>query len=550
MSSSRRTLRVLLALAGAAGLAWLAWSQRSAVAAVDWSAHPWAFLGAAALLAVGPLLQAVVWRRALRGVGAAAPAREVLRLWGRSFLLRYEPSGALGYVARVVGRERVGASTAQVLTASGYEQLAVVCAGALAALGAFVMAGVSPPFVAVAGAVVAVGACFAVRPRVLGDRVAAWLRGRGIETTGPLPGRELAALVGLSLAGWLPAALACVLVAGAVGAGEVGAPLLVGGFALGWLLGVLVPLAPGGLGLREAGFVLAVAPVLGVGEATALGVALRLVATGGELLAVGVLEAVAARCGTSCTHVVHQVPHLPATSAGRTVVVVPTYCEAEVLPAFVERFAATGCDLLVVDDASPDGTGALAEALRADGRPWLHVLHRGGKDGLGVAYRDGFAWCLARGYDRIGQMDADLSHPPEALGELVAAVDAGAELAIGSRYVPGGSTPGWSLGRRVVSRIGSAGSRRLLRLPYRDLSGGFKVWDAALLRRLDLEAMLSAGYAFQVEATLLAHLEGARIVEVPFAFTERLAGTSKMTPAISAEGVKVAFELRRRHVVV
>ncbi len=233
------------------------------------------------------------------------------------------------------------------------------------------------------------------------------------------------------------------------------------------------------------------------------------------------------------------------TAGARTIVVVPTYDERESLPLLLERFAPTGMDLLVVDDSSPDGTGALAEALAAT-RPWMHVLHRAEKDGLGMAYRAGFAWCLERGYAVIGQMDCDLSHPPEKLVEMRAVLlerDAG--LVLGSRYLPGGGTDGWSAARRALSRVGCRASRLALGLPFSDLSGGFKLWRADTLRAIDLDEMLSAGYAFQVETTQLAHLAGAHIEEVPFRFSERVGGTSKMTWRISLEGIRVTFALRR-----
>jgi dolichol-phosphate mannosyltransferase len=195
----------------------------------------------------------------------------------------------------------------------------------------------------------------------------------------------------------------------------------------------------------------------------------------------------------------------PARAAGaRTIVVVPTYDERESLPVFVERFAPTGLELLIVDDSSPDGTGALADELAA-ARPWMHVLHRAEKDGLGMAYRAGFRWCLERGYDVIGQMDCDLSHPPEELAEMRAALlerDAG--LVLGSRYLPGGETDGWSATRLALSRAGCHASRLALGLPFSDLSGGFKLWRADCLGKIDLDELLSAGYAFQVETTQLA----------------------------------------------
>jgi dolichol-phosphate mannosyltransferase len=229
---------------------------------------------------------------------------------------------------------------------------------------------------------------------------------------------------------------------------------------------------------------------------------------------------------------------------------VPTYEELEALPSFVARFASTaaaaGFELLIVDDSSPDGTGELADGLAAT-HGWLHVLQRPGKDGLGMAYRAGFKWCLAQGYAVIGQMDCDLSHPPEKLAELRAALtDRDAGLVLASRYAPGGGTHGWSAARLALSRVGCRAARLVLGLPYSDLSGGFKLWRAETLGAIGLDGMLSAGYAFQVESTQLAHLGGARVVEVPFVFNERVAGASKMTPAISLEGVRVTLALRRR----
>ena len=205
----------------------------------------------------------------------------------------------------------------------------------------------------------------------------------------------------------------------------------------------------------------------------------------------------------------------------------------------------TGFELLIVDDNSPDGTGALADEL-ASARPWMHVLHRPGKEGLGVAYRAGFEWCLQRGYDVIGQMDCDLSHPPEKLAEMRAVLrDRDAGLVLGSRYLPGGGTDGWSATRLALSRVGCSASRLALGLPFSDLSGGFKLWRADCLAAIDMDELLSTGYAFQVETTQLAHLAGARIEEVPFVFSERVAGASKMTLRISLEGIRVTLALRR-----
>ncbi len=259
-------------------------------------------------------------------------------------------------------------------------------------------------------------------------------------------------------------------------------------------------------------------------------------------------RAIVRSCGGFLPVTHRNLPHEPAPAADqRTIVVVPTYEERESLPLFLERFAATGMELLIVDDSSPDGTGELADALAAP-RPWMHVLHRAEKDGLGMAYRAGFAWCLEREYAVIGQMDCDLSHPPEKLAEMRAVLlerDAG--LVLGSRYLPGGGTDGWSATRLAMSRVGCSASRLALGLPFSDLSGGFKLWRADTLAAIDMDELLSAGYAFQVETTQLAHLAGARIEEVPFVFSERVAGASKMTLRISLEGIRVTLALRRHH---
>ncbi|HVF79807.1 MAG TPA: polyprenol monophosphomannose synthase, partial [Solirubrobacteraceae bacterium] len=240
-------------------------------------------------------------------------------------------------------------------------------------------------------------------------------------------------------------------------------------------------------------------------------------------------------------------PQRELAQDARTIVVVPTYDERESLPLLLERFAPTAMELLIVDDSSPDGTGELADEL-ARTRPWMHVLHRPEKDGLGMAYRAGFAWCLERDYDVIGQMDCDLSHPPEKLAEMrTALLERDAGLVLGSRYLPGGGTDGWSTTRLALSRVGCSASRLALGLPFSDLSGGFKMWRADCLGAIQMDELLSAGYAFQVETTQLAHLAGARIEEVPFVFSERIAGASKMTLRISLEGIRVTLALRRHH---
>jgi dolichol-phosphate mannosyltransferase len=227
------------------------------------------------------------------------------------------------------------------------------------------------------------------------------------------------------------------------------------------------------------------------------------------------------------------------------IAVIPTYNEAATLHRLIQTFErdVPWMDVLIVDDASPDGTGALADRMAAT-RPWLHVLHRPAKDGLGNAYRAGFSWALAHGYPAIAQMDADLSHPPSVLVEMLEALEDGADLVIGSRYLPGGGTEGWSLHRRLASRAGCALSARALGLPYTDLSGGLKLWLASALETIDFASTRSQGYVFQIETTQRAERAGLRIVEVPFTFRERAAGQSKMHPSIAVEGVQMVARLR------
>jgi dolichol-phosphate mannosyltransferase len=225
-------------------------------------------------------------------------------------------------------------------------------------------------------------------------------------------------------------------------------------------------------------------------------------------------------------------------SALKSVVVLPTYEERENLDRVVEGVLAQPGEfsVLVVDDSSPDGTGAAADALAARLPGRVSVLHRERKEGLGRAYAAGFARALAGGADLLFQMDADLSHDPADLPRLRAPLDAGsADLVLGSRWAPGGGTRGWGPGRRALSRWGSFYARTLLRLPLRDLTGGFKGWRREALTAVDPAAAASRGYSFQVEMTLRAVRAGARVVEVPVLFTERRAGRSKMSPAIALE---------------
>lgn len=224
--------------------------------------------------------------------------------------------------------------------------------------------------------------------------------------------------------------------------------------------------------------------------------------------------------------------------------IVPTYNEAANLrpisSAILERLP--GATLLVVDDASPDGTGRLADELAA-AEPRIRVRHRAAKEGLGPAYLDGFAVALAGGADQVIQMDADWSHDPGYLPGLVAALDE-ADLAIGSRYVPGGGVRDWGLLRRLISRGGSLFARAVLRLHQHDLTGGFRAWRAEALASIPRDGIHSGGYVFQIETIYLAARLGVRIVEVPIIFRDRRVGVSKMSRRIIAEAFVVVLRLR------
>ena len=222
---------------------------------------------------------------------------------------------------------------------------------------------------------------------------------------------------------------------------------------------------------------------------------------------------------------------------GRVLVVIPTYDERENLRPVSERlFAAVpDADLLVVDDGSPDGTGALADELAAaDAR--VHVLHRTHKAGLGAAYTAGFAWARERGYDVVVEMDADGSHQPEELPRLLAALD-DADLVLGSRWVPGGQVVNWPASRELLSRGGNAYTRRVLGLPLQDATGGYRAYRRCVLDALPLGDVASQGYCFQVDLAWQAHCAGFRIVEVPITFVERVRGESKMSRAIVLEAL-------------
>lgn len=226
-------------------------------------------------------------------------------------------------------------------------------------------------------------------------------------------------------------------------------------------------------------------------------------------------------------------------------VIVPTFNERDNLPILVDAIFAVmdKANLLVVDDASPDGTGDVADAIsNRDSR--VHVIHRPGKLGLGTAYVEGFRFALDRGYDVIVEMDADMSHDPRYLPALVAALDDGADVAVGSRNVPEGGVDGWGLGRQLLSKGGSLYSRLILGVDIRDLTTGYKAFTRRALQVIDIDDIRSNGYSFQIETTYRALCWGLLVVEVPILFVDRRVGRSKMSRRVFVEAVGMVWKLR------
>jgi dolichol-phosphate mannosyltransferase len=220
----------------------------------------------------------------------------------------------------------------------------------------------------------------------------------------------------------------------------------------------------------------------------------------------------------------------------RAVVCLPTYNERENLEPMLRALGDKGVHVLVIDDNSPDGTGQLADRL-AQELGYVDVLHRERKEGLGPAYLAGFRQALASEAELVLEMDCDFSHDPDDVPRLIAAVADGADLALGSRYVPGGGVRNWGLLRRLISAGGSSYARIILGVKVRDLTGGFKCYRRAVLEAIDLDAVDSKGYAFQIETTYRALRAGFEVVEVPITFADREVGGSKMSKAIVAEAI-------------
>jgi dolichol-phosphate mannosyltransferase len=225
------------------------------------------------------------------------------------------------------------------------------------------------------------------------------------------------------------------------------------------------------------------------------------------------------------------------------IVCLPTYNERENLEAMLRALEPHGVRVLVIDDNSPDGTGEIADRLAAE-LGFVSVLHRERKEGLGPAYLAGFRRALDEGAELILEMDCDFSHEPKDVPRLIAACEAGTDLALGSRYVPGGGTANWGIGRRLVSWGGSFYARLILGVRIRDLTGGFKCYRRQVLEAIDLDAIRSKGYAFQIEGTYRTLRKGFKVAEVPIRFADRTEGESKMSRSIFLEAVVNVPRLR------
>ena len=237
-------------------------------------------------------------------------------------------------------------------------------------------------------------------------------------------------------------------------------------------------------------------------------------------------------------------------SDARYLVIVPTYNELDNLPRKGPLILIQDAllDVLVVDDASPDGTGGLADAMAAE-NPRVHVLHRDAKDGLGRAYLAGFAWGLERDYELLFEMDADISHPPDALPRFIEAAR-GYDVVIGSRYVGGRvNVLNWPMTRLFISVFGSWYARTITRMPVRDATGGFNCWHRKVLESVDLGRVRSNGYAFQIELKFRAWARGFSLIEIPILFTERDSGDSKMSKRIVREAVWRVWWLKLQQIL-
>lgn len=237
--------------------------------------------------------------------------------------------------------------------------------------------------------------------------------------------------------------------------------------------------------------------------------------------------------------------NLETSTKNKPLVVVPTYNESENIARLLTQLRDQYPDVsvLVVDDNSPDGTAGIVQRY-SDRDPMIHLLLRERKEGLGKAYIAGFDWGLAHGFDQLVEMDADFSHDPKYLGELLEALDTH-DVAMGSRYIDGGDTPGWGWSRRFISRGGNLYAKWMLQIPYEDLTGGFNAWTKHALETIDFKSVLSKGYAFQVELKCKAHRAELKMVEIPIQFPDRTHGESKFKSDIIWEAATRVYRLRR-----
>lgn len=235
----------------------------------------------------------------------------------------------------------------------------------------------------------------------------------------------------------------------------------------------------------------------------------------------------------------------------RTLVIIPTYNERENIASMIEKVLSLegGYDLLVIDDGSPDGTAEIVRNYRTLHPERLHLIERSGKLGLGTAYLAGFRWGLEHGYEALCEMDCDFSHDPDDLCRLVHALEQGADVAVGSRYVKGGKIVNWPLSRLAISYFGSLYVRMVTWMPVHDTTAGFVCYRRAALERINLDAVRMKGYGFQIEMKYTAWRLGLRIAELPITFTERREGSSKMSGGIFQEALWGVLKLRFRRIV-